>query len=123
MFKSVLTVASVFFLSAIGHAEPVCLGETLEWQDHHWVYTTLEGVERDVCTQCDGEWVAVPEWVAGFEALCPQDGWEPAPVASHPVFALFVETFVGPGVAVMRPAYDWDDCQHLILRCPKTTGC
>ena len=123
MLKRFLTVVSILLLPVVVSAEPICLGETPEWEDHHWIYTTLEGVELSVCNHCDGEWEAVPEWVAGFEMLCPQEGWEPVSLMNHTLFAIFVETFVGPDVTVMRPAYDWDDCQHLILRCSKTTGC
>jgi hypothetical protein len=123
MLKRFLTAVSILLLPIAVHAEPVCLGETSEWEDHHWVYTTLEGVEWDVCSHCDGEWEAVPEWVAGFEALCPQEGWEEVPMSVQPFFSLFIEVIAGTDVHLMRPAYDWDDCQHLVLRCPKTSGC
>jgi hypothetical protein len=121
-----LVVIFLLFVHVDAQADPICLGQIIEsvegsdlqlpqrdplWESHDWLYTTVEGVEVEVCQLCDGPWEPVQVWVAGLEMICPQTGWE------------IIECLDDRSQCVVRPDYDWDVCQTQILRCPVVVGC
>lgn len=110
MFRAMCSIAvfAVLVASLPLQAEPICLGQ--DWNTG-WLYTTLDGAETGACQLCMGEWEEVPEWVAGFEMICQQDGWE------------IITCNNAQTLCLVRPRYDWAVCQQQILRCPTVIGC